>query len=277
MSIALPQSVSLKNITNCGSVNHKKSSALNTLRVDNELKVAGRKGYGMKLVKMRDTKLPKSIGNRIKEARIRAEMTQPELARACGWKSQGRVSNYERDLREPKSGDIAAIAKALGVSEAWLWTGDGENHQQEGGNVRMIPQPESNFRYPVISWVKAGSWAEALSPFTPGCEDRYLMTEYKSKGGAFWLEVKGDSMTSGVGDSVPQGMMILIDTGIEAENGSLVVAQLDESEEATFKKLVIDGGQRYLKPLNPAYPVLRCDTASCRILGVAVEMKRSLR
>lgn len=204
-------------------------------------------------------------------------MTQPELARACGWNSQGRVSNYERDLREPKSGDIAAMAKALNVSESWLWTGKGEDIQADSGNVRMIRQPESYHRYPVISWVKAGSWAEALSPFTPGCEDRYQMTDYRAKGDAFWLEVKGDSMTASVGESVPQGMMILVDTGIEAENGSLVVAQIDDSEEATFKKLVIDSGQRYLKPLNPAYPMLDCQKAGCRILGVAVEMKRSLR
>ncbi len=65
-----------------------------------------------------------TIGDRIKEARQRAGMTQPELAKACKWASQGRVSNYERGLREPKSGDVALLAKALGVSEGWLWTGE---------------------------------------------------------------------------------------------------------------------------------------------------------
>ncbi|MDW0360853.1 LexA family transcriptional regulator [Halomonas venusta] len=231
----------------------------------------------MKLVSNRGGNVAGTIGSRIKEARIRAEMTQPQLAKACGWSSQGRVSNYERDLREPKSGDIAAIAKALNVSESWIWTGDGGHQKSEDSNVRVVRQPDSHYRYPVISWVKAGNWAEALNPFSPGCEDRYQMTDYRAKGDAFWLEVKGDSMTASVGESVPQGMMILVDTGIEAENGSLVVAQIDDSEEATFKKLVIDGGQRYLKPLNPAYPVLDCQKAGCRILGVAVEMKRSLR
>ncbi|MGP9850213.1 S24 family peptidase [Halomonas sp. 111] len=181
----------------------------------------------------------------------------------------------------PGAANMQAIASSLGVRREWLQYGVEPMVETprnlEGGNFNIVEQPETYFRYPVVSWVKAGSWAEAVSPFTPGCEDRYLMTDYKAKGGAFWLEVNGDSMTASVGESVPQGMMILIDTGIEAENGSLVVAQIDDSEEATFKKLVIDGGQRYLKPLNPAYPVLRCDTASCRILGVAVEMKRSLR
>ncbi len=39
------------------------------------------------------------------------------------------------------------------------------------------------------------------------------------------------------------------------------------SNEATIKKLVIDGPKRYLKPLNPAYPVIEIDS-SCTICGV---------
>jgi SOS-response transcriptional repressor LexA len=42
-------------------------------------------------------------------------------------------------------------------------------------------------------------------------------------------------MTSPVGASVPEGMMILVDTGREAINGSLVVARSSRTNEATFK------------------------------------------
>ncbi|MFG6159657.1 XRE family transcriptional regulator [Halomonas sp. 1390] len=74
-----------------------------------------------------------TIGDRIKQARQQANMTQPELAKACRWNSQGRVSNYERGLREPKSSDVVLLAKALGVSEGWLWTGE-----DVGGNVTEL-------------------------------------------------------------------------------------------------------------------------------------------
>jgi len=83
-----------------------------------------------------------TIGSRIKQARQRAGMTQPELARACKWASQGRVSNYERGLREPKSGDVALLAKALGVSESWLWTGNDGG----GGNVAEFKPRTPNHR-----------------------------------------------------------------------------------------------------------------------------------
>lgn len=42
-------------------------------------------------------------------------------------------------------------------------------------------------------------------------------------------------MTAPTGKSVPDGSLILIDTGKDSENGSLVVAKLTDSNEATFK------------------------------------------
>lgn len=57
-----------------------------------------------------------NIGNAIKTARIAVRMTQLELARACGWESQARVSNYEKGTREPTLGDLERIAKATRTS-----------------------------------------------------------------------------------------------------------------------------------------------------------------
>nr|MBF4396130.1 LexA family transcriptional repressor [Vibrio anguillarum] len=58
-------------------------------------------------------------------------------------------------------------------------------------------------------------------------------------------------------------------------NGNLVVAKLDNVNEATFKKLVVDSGQKYLKPLNPNYPLLPIN-GNCKIIGVVVDAKIKL-
>ncbi len=58
-------------------------------------------------------------------------------------------------------------------------------------------------------------------------------------------------------------------------NGSLVIAKLEDSNEVTFKKLVIDGGQRYLKGLNPQWPLVSVN-GNCRIIGVAIQTKMML-
>ncbi len=77
-------------------------------------------------------------------------------------------------------------------------------------------------------------------------------------------------MTSPVGTSIAQGSLILVDTEVEAAPGKLVVAKLPDSNEATFKKLVSDGGKLFLKPLNPAYRIEEF-TEECRIVGVVVQ------
>jgi len=168
------------------------------------------------------------------------------------------ASVFARYLQEPVSSFSPRLAKQI---EQMSYSGH--------ANVSMIEQPNMMFRYPVISWVAAGAWSEAVEPFPPGFSDRYEMSEYDSKGPAFWLEVKGDSMTSINGQSVPEGTFILVDTEADVQSGKLVIAKLADSNEATFKKLVEDGGRRFLKPLNPAYPIEMC-ADGCRIVGVVV-------
>ena len=79
-------------------------------------------------------------------------------------------------------------------------------------------------------------------------------------------------MTAPTGMSVTEGMYVLFDTGKDPVNGSLVIAKLVDSNEATFKKLIIDAGQKYLKGLNPAWPMVPIN-GNCKIIGVAVEAK----
>ena len=156
---------------------------------------------------------------------------------------------------------MVMIARVCGVDALWLSDGKGEMLQTANGriiedsNVKSAAQPNIMFRYPVISWVAAGAWAEAVEAFPPGFSHRYEMSEYDSKGPAFWLEVKGDSMTSSVGQSVAEGSLILVDTEADVQSWKLVIAKLGNSNEATFEKLVDDGGRRFLKPLNSAYPI----------------------
>ena len=48
--------------------------------------------------------------------------------------------------------------------------------------------------------------------------------------------------------------MIFVDPDRSAEHRSLVIVRLHDSNEATFKQLVIDGQNSYLKALNPGWP-----------------------
>ncbi|MFR0675855.1 LexA family protein [Enterobacterales bacterium AW_CKDN230030176-1A_HGKHYDSX7] len=214
----------------------------------------------------------KTLAERIKAARQHAQLTQKALAQQVGVE-QPVISQLETG-KNLQSAHLPKIAHACGVSAIWLSEALGPMLPERAtsapqSNVASTEQPTLTFRYPVISWVAAGAWAEAVEPFPPGFSDRYELSEYDAKGAAFWLEVKGDSMTAPVGQSIAEGTLILVDTEADAQHGKLVIAKLADSNEATFKKLVEDGGRRYLKPLNPAYPTEMC-AGDCRIIGVVV-------
>lgn len=160
------------------------------------------------------------------------------------------------------------IEDSLGLSRGWL---DGLANTKDSNVAYAGPnEPKGNF--PVISWVSAGQWMEAVEPYHRKSIDRWYETTVDCSESSFWLDVKGDSMTAPAGLSIPEGMAILIDPEVEARNGKLVVAKLDSENEATFKKLVIDAGRKFLKPLNPQYPMTEIN-GNCRIIGVVVDAK----
>lgn len=68
------------------------------------------------------------IGERIKQARAEASLSQPQLAQLCGWDSQSRISQYETGKNEPGLDDIKRVAEALGVSFGWLASGEEQFH-----------------------------------------------------------------------------------------------------------------------------------------------------
>ncbi|TDN64279.1 LexA family protein [Scandinavium goeteborgense] len=142
-------------------------------------------------------------------------------------------------------------------------------------NVAYTGKYAPGRKFPVISQVQAGAWCEALEPYSLKDVDLWLDSDAHIQGDAFWLLVDGDSMTAPVGLSIPEGTFVLFDTGREPINGSLVIAKLSDSNEATFKKLIIDGGQKYLKGLNPQWPLVPIN-GNCRIIGVAIETKLKL-
>ncbi|MGS0535330.1 LexA family protein [Pseudoalteromonas sp. SaAl2] len=99
---------------------------------------------------------------------------------------------------------------------------------------------------PLISWVQAGHWTDIhlndIDEFYP-CPEKHSQSTYS-------LEVKGESMSP---DFI-NGEIIFVDPEVEARNGSCVVIRQNGNTEATFKQLIIDGSQKYLKALNPNWP-----------------------
>ncbi len=68
-----------------------------------------------------------TIGSRLRYLRLRARMTQAELAAALGNLSQGNVSDLERNRYLPSLDTVLAICRYFKVSLDWFLTGEERN------------------------------------------------------------------------------------------------------------------------------------------------------
>lgn len=157
-----------------------------------------------------------------------------------------------------KAETLRKIAEANGKDLAWYYS--------EPSNVSPAHHPTQ--KIPIISWVKAGDWAEAMDPFRPGYADDWIDTSATSNINAFALIVHGDSMEP----EFCEGDIVTVDPGRAYCSGSYVIAK--NGDEATFKQLIIDGSSVFLKPLNERYPIKDMTGIEMRIVGVVVEKRK---
>lgn len=69
-----------------------------------------------------------TLGDRIRRARTHKGLEQADVAKALGV-SRSLVSMWERDLSDPRVGQIREIAALTRIPENWFWgsTSDGES------------------------------------------------------------------------------------------------------------------------------------------------------
>ena len=198
----------------------------------------------------------KTIAERVTYAREQARLSQSELARRIGVKPQ-TIQQIESGETQ-KSRYLPDIAEETKFSYRWIKKGVGHERIMQT-NVR--PGPDIVGTVPLISSTQAGSWREACNVLGPGQEERRIATTKKVGPRSYALEVEGDSMvnSSGEGDSFPPGVFIICDPDWAYKPGDYVIARIDGTDDTTFKKLVKDGNDWYLAPLNNRYRMRQID------------------
>ena len=194
--------------------------------------------------------------------------TQEAVAEKAGV-SQTTVSRLLRGKGDPQSGTLRRVADALGINLAPLLEKAGEAQVSNDQIVR-----ESTARphhVPLVSWVQAGAFAESIDNFHPGDAEVWLVCTRKCGANTFALQVEGTSM-----EPVYQhGDIIFVDPHVEPANGTDVVVRLEDTNEVTFKRLVIEYGRSFLMPLNPAWEPQRIALSpDARVAGVVIKTAR---
>lgn len=167
------------------------------------------------------------------------------------------------DVKLRNLGDKVArkLEAAMGKPPGWM----DQLHESRGVGIKAVHSQ----RVPILSWDEVAG-ARSLDIEVRLAMDATIYVTKTSNTRLFALRVQGDAMVAPEGQvSFPDGSLIIVDPDLRAMTGDFVIVQLPNASEATFKQLVHDGGDAYLKPLNPRYP-LKNLPAEGEILGVVI-------
>ena len=202
-----------------------------------------------------------SIHQLIRAGRLRLGLTEDEFGKRVGV-SRGAVQQWEREGgTAPRRANQPAVAALLGISVSQLMS----------GNSSVSAGPDIGGFVPLLSDVQAGNYREFVDNFHPGDGGIELIaTTVPIKKHTFALRVSGDSMEPEFRD----GMLLIIEPELDPNPNDYVVAK-NGDDETTFKQLVKDGPDWYLKPLNDRYPIKPLGDA--KVIGVLRAVEKRYR
>lgn len=215
----------------------------------------------------------KSIPEQAAMLRDRADLSLSALANAMGYSGPSSIQRYFKDT--DFRGEWLPMDFAIKLATALKGLGRPPITEHE---VLLLAGPAYtqtiNHRIPVISYVQAGGWTEAVDAYEKGNGFDYITADSDVGPNAFALEVKGPSMLT----RFHEGDRGIFDPDVEPIPGDFVVAKRDGDEEATFKQYRprgFDAKKRPiidLTPLNEVWPILRIDAENPgQIIATLVE------
>ena len=204
----------------------------------------------------------KAIGEYIRETRKELKLTTVELAKLSGV-SQGHITLIENGKRIPSFLIMIKLVNALEVN----W----ESFLHDTGYINTDIEPaRRGFSRPVplLSWVKAGDWAEVTGILELGGAEEWVDTGVRGPN-VFALRVVGDSMEP----EFKEGEIVIVNPNAGANPNDYVIVKNSE-EEASLKQLKRYGNRWIFHPLNPKYEDLELKRGEFRIVGKVAEKQK---
>jgi SOS-response transcriptional repressor LexA len=112
-----------------------------------------------------------------------------------------------------------------------------------------------SYRYaPLLAWNEVAAWIAAQPHALPSVRSEVAVSG-KLSAYTFALTVENDSMAAPSGISFLRGAQLIVDPEAILKNGCYVIIAPAKTTTPIFRQWMRDGAARYLKPLNPDYPI----------------------
>lgn len=205
------------------------------------------------------------LGKNIRYLRKKSSLSQDEIAEKLGYKSYTTIQKWETEDSEPPLKKTKTLSEIFDVDMDDLVNVDLE--LRDNGPRNLIPLKKVRY-IPVIGRIACGTPILAEQNIV----DRILLPSHIKAD--FALQAVGDSMT---GAQIDDQDYVYIRSQPEVENGEIAAVLI--GEEATLKKVYLEGDTLTLLPANPKYSPLvfvKKEINQVRILGKAVAVLKDI-
>lgn len=209
--------------------------------------------------------IEKEIGTRIFTRRKALGLTLQDIADRVHV-ARSTIQRYEAgSISQMKMPVLYSIALALSVNPDWLVGKSDDMDSPLPSNVVPMPKPGS---VPLIGSIACGTPILAEENIEEYVDlPRHIRAD-------FALTCRGDSMT---GADIHDGDVVYIRQQPTVRSGQIAAVLIDD--EATLKRVYLQGETVVLQPENPEYPPMifsGSEAAALRILGLAVAFTHAL-
>ncbi len=203
------------------------------------------------------TRSATTLGQIIRKLRKERGLSQVQIASLLGV-DQPTVSCWESGRHFPRPYHLEKLAAIFHVSPAvfFAYTDEFREHARIGEDAGLW--------LPVISYVHAG--LGVLS----NPEELLSVSVDEARKAHFAMKVKGKSMEP----TLLEGDYVGVRLQEVTTTGDIVVAQIDEFDEVTIKRLKQIASEITLVPDNPEFPSYSSRKHRIRIIGKVVWLKR---
>ena len=206
----------------------------------------------------------KTIGERIKSLRKSKGWTQKHLADQLGW-VHTRLTNYENGVRAPRVEYLHQLAKLFDTPIGVLLG----TQSMESSHIEMVRDSVQIIEWSSIRNFLAGDRSKTISI---GQTRPYYGANMRQN--TFAVTIETDSMLGSGIDSFAPGALVICEPFIAPKSGSFVIAAESNDSTPILRRLISEGGRWFLKPLNPAYPIINVVDVENSVLATAVEWVR---
>ena len=209
-----------------------------------------------------------TLGKRIKDLRIKAGLTQEQLAIKIGYSTKTSISKIENDVLDINQSTIVALARALNTTPSIIMGWE----EKEAIKPLDITSLEGLRIVPLYESVSAGFGTTAQDYIID-----YVPTVIRNDDIAarsIAIKVSGDSMYPKIED----GDIIIVQKQDTVDNGQIAVVLID-SEDALGKKIRIPKDCVELISINPEYKPRKFEKEEMnrlKILGLVKQVIKTL-